>query len=394
MSFRLALLFLSSVVFAQTDAPQPPVAPRVEHREVRQGATVIDHYFWLREKSNPETVKYLDAENAYTAAMTKPLVPFQETLYKEMLGRIKQTDLSVPYRDSGYYYYLRTEEGKQYPIRCRKKGSLDGPEEVLLDQNEMAKGLKFLAVADVEVSDDGNLLAYTTDTTGFRQYTLHVKDLRTGTLLPDTAERVTSLAWAADNKTIFFATEDAVTKRPNLIFRHELGTSPNDEVFHEKDELFAAGVARSRDKKMIFSASFATDSREFRYLHADHPEGNFVVVLPREKGHKYMVDHREGLFYITTNKNAKNYRIVTAPVSNPGPANWKEFVPTSPGVLIQNVDLFQDYAVLFEKSAALNRIRVMTFATGAWKTLAFPEPVYSADPSANPEYDTNLFRYT
>jgi oligopeptidase B len=394
MSFRFAVLLAGPLLLAQTDAPQPPAAPRIEHREIRQGATVIDNYYWLREKSNPEVVKYLEAENAYTAAMTKQLAPFQEVLYKEMLGRIKQTDLSVPYRDSGYFYYSRTEEGKQYPIRCRKKGSLEAPEEVLLDQNEMAKGLKFLSIADVEVSDDGNLLAYTTDNTGFRQYTLHVKDLRTGTILPDTAERVTSLAWAADNQTLFFGTEDAVTKRSNLIFRHRLGTSVNQEVFDEKDELFNTGVERSRDKKMIFSASFATDSREFRYLAAEHPEGAFTAVLPREKGHKYTVDHRDGLFYITTNRDAKNYRVVTAPVSDPRPANWKEFVAARPDVLVQNIDLFKEFAVIFEKSMALNRIRVLNFHTGEWKALPFREPVYSADPAANPEYDTSLFRYT
>ena len=394
MSFRFAVLLAGPLLLAQTDAPQLPAAPRIEHREIRQGATVIDNYYWLREKSNPEVVKYLEAENAYTAAMTKQLAPFQEVLYKEMLGRIKQTDLSVPYRDSGYFYYSRTEEGKQYPIRCRKKGSLEAPEEVLLDQNEMAKGLKFLSIADVEVSDDGNLLAYTTDNTGFRQYTLHVKDLRTGTILPDTAERVTSLAWAADNQTLFFGTEDAVTKRSNLIFRHRLGTSVNQEVFDEKDELFNTGVERSRDKKMIFSASFATDSREFRYLAAEHPEGAFTAVLPREKGHKYTVDHRDGLFYITTNRDAKNYRVVTAPVSDPRPANWKEFVAARPDVLVQNIDLFKEFAVIFEKSMALNRIRVLNFHTGEWKALPFREPVYSADPAANPEYDTSLFRYT
>ena len=394
MSFRLALFFAAPLLLAQTDAPQPPVAPRIDHTETRQGSTVTDNYFWLREKSNPQTVKYLEAENAYTAAMTKPLIPFQEALYKEMLGRIKQTDLSVPYRDSGYFYYSRTEEGKQYPIRCRKKGSLDAPEEILLDQNEMAKGLKFLAIADFEVSDDGNLLAYTTDTTGFRQYTLHVKDLRTGAVLPDTAERVTSLSWAADNKTLFFATEDPVTKRSNLIFRHTLGAPDAPEIFNEKDELFAVGVARSRDKKMIFTASYATNSREFRYLPAEHPEGAFTVVLPREKDHKYVVDHREGLFYITTNKNARNYRVVTAPVANPGPQNWKEFLPAQPDVLIEDISLFKDYAVAVEKAAALNRIRVFNFRTGEWKALPFPEPVYSADPAANPEYDTSLFRYT
>ncbi len=395
MSFRLATLVLMSLpLLADSDAPQPPVAPRVEHHETRHGATITDNYFWLREKTNPEVVKYLDAENAYTTAMTKQLVPFQDALYKEMLARVKQTDLSVPYRNAGYFYYSRTEEGKQYPIQCRKKGSLDAPEEILLDQNELSKGLKFLAIADVEVSDDGNLLAYTTDITGFRQYTLHVKDLRTGALLPDLADRVTSLAWAADNKTIFFSTEDAVTKRSNLIFRHTLGTPTADEIYNEKDELYNTMVERSRDRKYIFAASFATNSTEFRYLAADRPEGAFTVVLPRAKDHKYYVDHRDGLFYIRTNQNAKNYKVVTAPVSDPAPANWKEFLPAQPAVLVERLDLFKDFAVSTEKSSALSRIRVLNFKTGEWKSLPFPEPVYSAEPAPNPDYETTLFRYT
>ena len=398
MSARFALssaasLFMSLPLLAQTDT-QPPAAPRVPHQETRHGATIADNYFWLREKSNPDVIKYLEAENAYTTAMTKQLVPFQDALYKEMLARIKQTDLSVPYRKAGYFYYSRTEEGKQYPIQCRKKGSLDAAEEILLDQNELAKGLKFLAISDVEVSDDGNLLAYTTDATGFRQYTLHVKDLRTGTLLPDTADRVTSLAWAADNKTLFFSTEDAITKRPNLIFRHTLGASTADKIFNEKDELFDVGVERSRDRKLIFTGSFATNETEFRYLPADKPEANFTLVLPREKDHKYYVDHRDGLFYIRTNKNAKNYKVVTAPVANPNPANWKEFLATDPKVLIERIDLFKDFAVATEKSGALNRIRVLSLSTGEWKSLTFPEPVYSADPAPNPDYDTTQFRYT
>ena len=306
---------MSLPLSAQT-SPQPPVAPRVPHQESRQGATISDDFFWLRQKTNPEVIKYLEAENTYTAAMTQSLVPFQDALYTEMLARIKQTDLSVPYRRSGYLYYSRTEEGKQYPIQCRKKVAPDSPEEVLLDQNELAKGLKFLAIADVEVSDDSNLLAYTTDNTGFRQYTLHVKDLRTGALLPDIADRVTSLAWAADNKTLFFATEDPVTKRSNLIFRHTLGTSTADQIYDEKDELYNTGVVRSRDHKFIFAASFATNSTEFRYLASDHPDAAFQVVLPREKDHKYYVDHREGLFYIRTNRNAKNFKVVTAPVAD------------------------------------------------------------------------------
>ena len=208
-----------------TNTPAPPVAPQVDHREVRHGATVVDPYFWLREKTNPKVVQYLEAENAYTEAMTKELKPFSDALYKEMLGRIKQTDLSVPTRRGAYLYYSRTEEGKQYPIQCRRKGSMEAPEEVLLDLNELGKDKKFVSLGGLAISDDQNLLAYTIDYVGFRQYALHVKDLRTGATLPDTTERVTTLEWAADNKTLFLTTEDAVTKRSDKLWRHALGAA-------------------------------------------------------------------------------------------------------------------------------------------------------------------------
>src|ERR1039457_1879382 len=220
----LPLLLLSGLIAGAAELTLP-VAPTVDHREVRHGATVVDNYYWLREKSNPKVVEYLEAENAYTKAMTADLAPFQDALYKEMLGHIKQTDLSVPTRRGEYFYYSRTEEGKQYPIQCRRKGNMDAPEEVLLDLNELGKGRKFVGLGDLEVSDDQNLVAYTIDYTGFRQYGLQVKDLRTGVTLPDTTERVTSLAWAADNKTIFLVTEDAVTKRRDKLWRHVLGSA-------------------------------------------------------------------------------------------------------------------------------------------------------------------------
>ena len=386
------ILFSTGLIMTET-APQPPIAKRVEHKEVRHGETVVDYYYWLREKANPEVMQYLEAENAYTEAETRPLKPFEDALYKEMLGHIKQTDLSVPVRENGYFYYSRTEEGKQYPIQCRRRGTMDAPEETLLDLNDLAKGLKFLSLGAFRVSDDGNLLAYTTDDTGFRQYRFHVKDLRTGQVLPDTAERVTSLVWAADNKTIFFTTEDAVTKRSDLLFRYALGSNKPEELYNEKNELYRIHLTRTRDKKFVLLDIGATDSTEVRYLPADQPNGPFRTFLAREKDHKYDVDHREGLFYVRTNRNAKNYRVVTAPESDPRPENWKEFLPHRKDVLIENLALFKDYAVAHEKSEALDRLRVLDFQTGQWMPIQFPEPVYSVFPAGNPEYDTRLFRY-
>ena len=389
------LLLLGLSLFLEADPDlTPPVAKRVEHREVRHDATIIDNYFWLREKSNPEVIDYLNSENAYTAAMTKDLKPFEDALYKEMLGRIKQTDLSVPTRRGDYLYYSRTEEGKQYPIQCRRKSSMDAREEILLDGNELAKGHSFLGLGAFAISDDANLLAYTVDNTGYRQYALRVKDLRTGQTLPDTAERVTSLEWAADNKTLFLTTENEVTKRSDRLWRHTLGETKSDPIYEEQDALYTIYTGRTRDKKFIVLHVNSTDTTEARYLAADHPRGEFRIFLAREKKHRYYIDHREGLFYIRSNKNAKNFQILTAPESDPGPANWKIFIPHQGDVLVQGIDLFKNFAVVLEKSKALNQVRMLDFRTGEWHSMKFPEPVYSAFPNENPEYDTHLFRYS
>jgi oligopeptidase B len=373
---------------------QPPVAKRVEHREVRHSATVIDNYFWLREKSNPEVIAYLTAENAYTAAMTLGLKPFEDALYKEMLGRIKQTDLGVPVRQGDYLYYSRTEEGKQYGINCRKKGSMDAPEEVLLDLNEMAQGKPFISLGSMVVSDDQNLLAYSTDYKGFRQYELHVKDLRTGKTLDDTTERVDGIAWGADNRTLFVTTEDAVTKRSDHLWRHTLGTKDFQPVYEEKDELYRLGIQKTRDKKFILLDIGSTDTSEVRYLRADQPSANFTVFLAREKKHRYSVDHRENLFYIRSNKDAKNFQVVTAPENDLSPKNWKTFVAHDPNVLVEDIDLFRDFAVSSEKSEALNRIRIYDFKSGQWHSIAFPEPVYSVFPGGTPDFNSTTYRYS
>ncbi|MEO8658777.1 MAG: oligopeptidase B, partial [Bryobacteraceae bacterium] len=387
----IALLTMTSLM---AEAPAPPVASKNEHHEVRHGATVVDNYFWLREKTSPDVTKYLEAENSYTEAMTKDLKPFADSLYQEMLSHIKQTDLSVPVHDRGYWYYSRTEEGKQYPIQCRRKGTIDAPEQVYLDLNEISKDHKFVGLGHVVLSDDQNLVAYTLDFTGFRQYSLQVKDLRTGTTFPDTTERVTSLEWASDNKTLFLTTEDAVTKRSNKVFRHVLGSPEFKQLYEETDELYNIDVDRTRDHKYLVIESGSTDTTECRVLRADQPDGAFRVLLPREKKHRYYVDHREGLFYLRTNKDAKNFRVVTAPENDPSPMNWKPFIAHQSDVLIENIELFHGFAVAVEKSQALNRLRIHNFASGAWETIQFPEPVYSVFPGGTPDYDSTTFRYS
>ena len=326
--------------------------------------------------------------------MTRRLKPFEDALYSEMLSHIKQTDLSVPVRRGDYYYYSRTEEGKQYPIQCRKKGSLEGKEEVLLDLNELGQGRKFAGLGAFVVSDDQNLLAYTIEYVGYRQFTLYVKDLRTGATLPDTIERVDSVAWAADNHTLFLTTEDEVTKRVNRAWRHTLGEKRFEPLYEEKDETFLLEVTKTRDKKYLLLSAQSADTTEVRYMKADQAKSDFTVFLPREKQHRYFLDHRENLFYIRSDKNAKNFQVFTAPEDDPGTKNWKISIPQDKDVLIQDIDLFHDFAVAVEKSQALNRMRIFDFKSGTWRAISFPEPVYSAVPGDTPDYTSTTYRYS
>jgi len=358
------------------------------------GTTIVDDYFWLREKTNPAVIAHLKAEDEYAQSMMKHTAPLQEKLYNEMLSHIKQTDSNVPFRSGNYFYYTRTEEGKQYAIYCRKKGSLDAPEEVILDQNELAKGQKFMSVGVFVPSDDGNLLAYSTDNTGYRQFVLQIKDLKTGQLFPEKIERANGVVWATDNKTLFYVTEDAVTKRSDKFFRHVLDTDKYDLVYEEKDELFDIGVGRSRDKEIIFLEAFSKTSTEARYLRANEPNGTLKVIMPRQPEHEYDVDHRNNTFYIRTNRGAKNFHIVTAPVNDPSDKNWKEFVAHRPAVKLDGISLFANHAVLSEWENGLQQLEVVDFKTDKRHRIKFPEPVYSAGLSTNREFDTSVVRYS
>lgn len=370
----------------------PPTEKKPKITEIN-GDRLVDNYFWLREKTNPAVIAHLEAENAYTDAVMKPTVALQDKLYTEILSHIKQTDTNVPYRWGNYFYYTRTVEGKQYPIYCRKQGSLDASEVILLDLNELAKGQKFMSVGSFAPSDDGTLLAYSTDNTGYRQYTLQIKNLRTGELLPEKIERVDDLAWATDNKTLFYVTEDAVTKRNDKMFRHVLASDKYDLLYDEKDELFDIGVQRSRDKAVIMLGAFSKTSTEFRYIPADNPDAAWKTIIARQADHEYDVEHRGDLFYIRTNKGAKNFRVVTAPVSDPAEKNWKEFIAHRPAVKIEGVDLFKDHAALSEWENGLQQIEVIDFKTNKRTRIPFPEPVYSAGLSTNREFDSTVLRY-
>ena len=372
---------------------QPPTTEKKPKVTEINGDRLLDNYFWLREKTNPAVISHLEAENAYADALMKPTQALQEKLYNEILSHIKQTDTNVPYRWGNYFYYSRTVEGQQYPIYCRKQGSLDAAEQVLLDLNEMAKGQKFMAIGSFAPSDDGNLLAFSTDNTGYRQYLLQIKNLRTGELLTERIERVDDVAWAADNKTIFYVTEDPVSKRNDKFWKHVLGTDKHELVYEEKDELFDLGTGRSRDNAVIFLGVYSKTSNEFRYLPANTPDGAWKMILPRQAEHEYDVDHRGDLFYIRTNKGAKNFRVVTAPVSDPAEKNWKEFVAHRPAVKIEGVDLFADYAVLSEWENGLQQIEIIDFKANERHRVQFPEPVYSAGLTSNREFNTGVVRY-
>jgi oligopeptidase B len=375
-----------------TGLPAVPVADRLPLRSQLHGEERIDDYFWLREKANPAVAAYLEAENAYTDAVMKLTEPLQAALYKEMLARIQETDLSVPYREGAYWYYARTEEGKQYPILCRRRGT-DGAEEVILDENALAEGLSFFSLGALVVSDDGRYLAYTTDVTGFRDYTLYVKDLREGTLLPFTVEKAGSLAWAADGATLFYTVDDAA-KRPYRVHRHRLGETADPIVYEEKDELFRAYVGRTRSREYVLLGSGSHTTTEWWFLPAATPEADFRIVAPREHEHEYDVDHHGDSFYIRTNDKGRNFRLVKAPVARPGRESWDEVVPHRPGTMLEGIEIFRDHYVLLDRAAGLEQLRVTEFATGTTHLVTFPEPAYSVFTVGNREYDTTLLRFS
>lgn len=396
-SFVLLFIVLMTVqsLLSQTSKMTPPVAPRHPKTTVLHGETLVDEYAWLREKQDPAVVEYLNAENAYTEHIMKPAETLQETVYQEILRRTKQTDLSVPYKLGDHWYYTRIEEGMQYPVYCRKRGSLEADENVLLDLNEMAKGHAFLALGVFRVSDDGTLLAYSTDTTGFRQYQLNIKNMETGEMLKDSVGQVSSVAWAADNRTLYYVKEDHA-KRPYRLYRHTLGKNVRDDelLFEEQDELYRIWVYRSSDRKYVIMMSASAITNEARTVAANQPGSPLTMFRPREVGHEYDLDHREGLFYIRTNKNAKNFRIVTTDDPTRPFETWEEFVPHRHDVKIEDITLFRNYAVVTERREGLMRLRVTDFRTGETHDIGFPEPVYSASPSVNPEYDVRTFRYS
>ena len=374
-----------------------PVAKKVPKLLKIHGYEITDNYAWLRgdrEKLDPEIKKYLEENNAYTESFMGEQKDFVDALYKEMLGRIKQTDTSVPYKRGAWWYFTRTEEGKQYPIFLRSTAK-DGKDAiVLLDQNEMAKGYKFFAISDFSPSDDGNLLAFATDTTGYRQYTLQIKNLKTGEMLPCKIERTTSSEWSADGKYIFISQEDPVSKRTDKVWRHTVGTNENELVYEEKDVLFNSYLSRSRDGKMLFIGSGAKTMDEYRYLSAHDATGNWRVIVPRREGHQYHADYDRGEFFIVTNSNAENFKVARAPADDPGEKNWTDFIAYNPKIKIEDINFFKDHAVVSEVENGLEYLRVIDLGKKREeKRIETPESVYTMALAMNPEYDTPVVRY-
>jgi oligopeptidase B len=384
---------------------QPPHARQEPTPTTLHGHTLEDNYRWMRDKSSPEVVAHLEAENAYTLSIMSGTKELQATLYAEMLSHIKETDESVPYLQRGWFYYVRTVEGSQYPIHCRRRATgpkfdQSQPEEIVLDVNQLAVGQPFMALGAMTVSMDDTKLAYSTDNTGFRQYTLHIRDLKTGLDLPDTAERVGSVAWAADSQTLFYTTEDEVTKRHDHLFRHRLGDSAANDVviYEEKDERFNLGVGKTRDNEYLLMEAGSHTTSECRFLSAKTPEGEFQMIAPRVDEQEYSVDHRNGLFYVRTNDVGKNFRVVTTKVETPGREFWNELIPVDVKAPLEDYDVFDSFCVCSRRRLGLPTLTVIEFGTtrepGTSREIEFPEPVYSAGTNMNPESVTKKLRYS
>lgn len=390
-----------------SDMPMPPIATKKPYETIIHGDTLIDNYFWMRlsdEQKNAETpdestqnvLNYLNAENDYLAAMMKHTEPLQDKLYDEIVGRIKQDDQSVPVSKNGYSYYTRFEKGQDYPLYCRKKLEDQAVEEIMLNGPEMGNDQSYFAIGGTVVSEDNQWLAYSVDLVSRRQYTIHIKNLSTGEELTDKIENTTGgITWANDNKTIFYTKQDPVTLRSNQIFSHEVGqpASADKLVFEEKDETFGCYVYKTKSRKYLLIGSSQTLSTEYRYLDADTPNGAWKIVQPRQRDLEYHVDHFQDHFYIITNDQAANFRLMKTPVTKTEKSNWTEVIPHRSDVLLEGIDIFKNQLVVSERKNGLNQIRIMNWADQTEHYLEFDDPAYTAYTSNNPEFDTDVLRF-
>ncbi|UCD57944.1 MAG: S9 family peptidase, partial [Candidatus Hydrogenedentota bacterium] len=381
---------------AMASAVEPPVAKIEPKVDTVLGTVMVDNYFWLRGKEKPEVIAYLEAENEYTQTIMKHTEELQEKLYQEILGRIKETDLSVPVKDDDYYYYSRDEEGKQYKIYCRKKGSLEADEEIMLDVNVLAEGQEFMSLGTFEVSPDHRLLAYATDTAGNERYTLRVKNLETGELFTDVIANISgALEWANDNKTFFYTIPDEAW-RPYKLYRHTLGADAGEDqlVYHEADEGFWLNISKTKSEAYLMMKVGSQTTDECHYLDADEPFGAFTVIHPRQHELEYAVYHHGDRFFILTNDEAKNFKLMEAPLADPSKENWKEIVPHRKEVKLDGLDVFKDFLVIYQREGGLRNIHVWDLRTDKRHNVEFPEPVYTCYGQNNPDFNSHLLRFT
>lgn len=375
---------------------KPPLAKKLTRKITIHGHILKDDYFWLRDKDNKEVIKYLKAENKYAKNIMTHNKRLKDSLFKEMKTRIKEDDTSAPIKIDHYYYYSRTKKNKQYPIFCRKKGNLLAKEEIILDQNNLAKGHKYHAIGVFEISEDHSKLAYSVDIKGSERYTIFIKDLTTGKILKDKIpDTEYSLAWANDNS-FFFYTKVDESMRPYKVYKHSLGTSYKNDtlIYHEKDERFFVYLSKTRSKKYIFIGLRSKESSEIHYINADLSDSKLRIINPREEKHLYVVDHHENNFIILSNYQAKNFRLMKAPIKNPSKKYWKEILPHRTSILIENFSAFKNYLVVYEMTEGLTRIRIKNFNTNEENYIDFDEVIYAIEEDKNPKYDINRVRFS
>lgn len=376
--------------------PTPPIAPPVPHLLTYHGHTRIDPYYWLRHRHNPAVIAYLEAENAYTDAVLAHTTALQQELYGEMLGRLQESDCSVPVNIGPYSYYTRTEAGQQYPIYCRTSGGVEANETILLDLNLEAAGHAYTHLSSYKISPDHTMLAYALDTTGDEVYTVFIKDLTTGTLLPDRLLNTAySLEWGNDNQSLFYTTLDHA-RRPCKLYRHFLGTDSGEDtaLYDEPDERYRVHLEKTKDQTYLVLQVISIETAEVYTLAADTPWQHFQLLQPRQPGVRYRVEHRQGLYYILTNDNAPNYQLMTAPVASPGRASWQPLVPHRDTVYIDAIEIFADYLVLYERANGLKALRIVHLDSSETHVVEFPESVYTIVSEDNPDFTSGTLRFT